>query len=314
MYRAFYKMKRDRTIEQIKITGEIADVPIHGVFLMTDLRSGYIMQRQSFFCSRITKYIGFNTTVSDLKSQQQICIFNLELANSFSPIPDQSTSWGYWPGLFRYQEKTHSIIQTWPFLTVVCAWDFWVKSYVYSEQMGADLVLPIKSFIVLQHENPTVASDYIGKVYCLAHFMQPRSYPEMSNLRLEYKHNDPTECIRLFQDVLSNHVILSLKCTNIHGKIKIQKCYVPLELEKLREERNAICMYWPKRKNEESSTSADMSCTKETEHVRRTMSRQETYKRTDTTLIRRRFIDINTILTSSDNNYIYEKACESVIN
>ncbi|KAI8379972.1 hypothetical protein EDC96DRAFT_540148 [Choanephora cucurbitarum] len=56
-----------------------------------------------------------------------------------------------------------------------------------------------------------------------------------------------------------------------------------------------------------------MRCSEETEHGQRTMSRQETYKRTDTTLIRRRFNNVNTTPTSSDNHYISEKACESVI-
>ncbi|KAI8350903.1 hypothetical protein EDC96DRAFT_610360 [Choanephora cucurbitarum] len=56
-----------------------------------------------------------------------------------------------------------------------------------------------------------------------------------------------------------------------------------------------------------------MRCSEETEHGQRTMSRQETYKRTDTTLIRRRFNNVNTTLTSSDNHYISEKVCESVI-
>ncbi|OBZ81015.1 hypothetical protein A0J61_10936 [Choanephora cucurbitarum] len=58
--------------------------------------------------------------------------------------------------------------------------------------------------------------------------IQPRICPETNSLRLECEHNDPTECIRLFQDVLSNHVILSLKCANIHGEIEIQEHYVPL--------------------------------------------------------------------------------------
>ncbi|KAI8360879.1 hypothetical protein EDC96DRAFT_545317 [Choanephora cucurbitarum] len=52
-----------------------------------------------------------------------------------------------------------------------------------------------------------------------------------------------------------------------------------------------------------------MSCSEETEHGQRTMSRQEIYKRTETTLIGRRFINVNTTLTSSDNNYISEKQC-----
>ena len=143
--------------------------------------------------------------------------------------------------------------------------------------------------------------------------IQPRSCPEANSLRLECKHNDPTGCIRLFQDVLINHVILSLKCANIHGEIEIQEHYVPLQPEKLREEWNAICMYWRKRQSEESSNSADMSCSEETGHVRRTMFRQETYKQIDTTLIGRRFVNINATFTSSDNNYIFEKACESAI-
>ncbi|KAI8334833.1 hypothetical protein EDC96DRAFT_548262 [Choanephora cucurbitarum] len=62
--------------------------------------TSYIMLRRFFLNSNITKYISFDTTVSNLKSQQQICIFNLELASFFSAIPDKSTSWGYWPSLF----------------------------------------------------------------------------------------------------------------------------------------------------------------------------------------------------------------------
>ena len=103
-YRAIYEVEKDRTIKRIKLTGEIADVPGYGVFFddgefaVVNLEwiyvfsSDYVMLRRFFLGSKITKYIDFNTTVSNLKSQQQICIFNLELASSFSIIPDKSPS------------------------------------------------------------------------------------------------------------------------------------------------------------------------------------------------------------------------------